>query len=76
VIRGNTGTNSPTDGFQTHVINNMDWGRDNLFEANVAKVNGSGYGFYIHPPETAINAVMCNNQVSSADKGYANVDCT
>jgi hypothetical protein len=76
VIRGNTGTNSPTDGFQTHVINNMDWGRDNRFEANVATVNGTGYGFYIHQPDTATNAVLCDNQVSGAEKGFANVDCT
>jgi hypothetical protein len=68
VIRGNTGAISPTDGFQTHDIDNMDWGRDNRFEANVVDVNGPGYGFYIHQPETSTNVVTCDNQVSAAKK--------
>jgi hypothetical protein len=44
-IRKNTGTNGPVDGYQSHAINDPDWGRDNVFDNNVAKVNGSGYGF-------------------------------
>ena len=76
VIRANFGTKSPTDGFQTHVINNMEWGSDNRFEANIAEVFGSGYGFYIHDAETSNNTITCDNQVSDAAQGYANVDCT
>jgi hypothetical protein len=74
-IRENVGTNSPKDGYQTHVINDMDWGRSNLFDANVAEVNGEGFGFYIHNPETAENSVLCSNEVSGAESGFANVDC-
>jgi hypothetical protein len=76
VIRDNTGTNSPLDGFQTHVINDMDWGKHNRFENNTATVNGDGYGFYIHDPETSDNIVLCNNTVDGAAKGFANQDCT
>lgn len=75
-VRNNTGANSPKDGFQTHVINDMPWGRDNLFDENVADVNGSGYGFYIHNPEASNNTVGCSNQVSEAESGFANVECT
>lgn len=76
IIRDNTGTNSPLDGFQTHVINDMDWGKNNRFENNTADVNGDGYGFYIHDPETSGNIVLCNNVVNGAAKGFANQDCT
>lgn len=76
IIRYNTGANSPLDGFQTHVIDDMDWGQNNLFEGNVADVNGDGYGFYIHDPETSGNIVSCNNVVNSAAKGFANQPCT
>jgi hypothetical protein len=75
VIRDNVGTNSPVDGYQTHVINNLDWGRDNLFEHNVAEVNGHGYGFYFHDPEESHNLVRCDNEVRGADAGFANVEC-
>ncbi|MGC4190746.1 MAG: right-handed parallel beta-helix repeat-containing protein [Thermomicrobiales bacterium] len=74
-IRGNTGTSSPMDGFQTHVINDMDWGRSNTFEGNTANVEGPGYGFFIHDAETSENVVSCNNVVNGAEKGFANVDC-
>jgi hypothetical protein len=76
VIRGNTGRDSPKDGFQTHVINNLDWGKGNVFESNVAVVNGDGFGFYIHDPETSGNVVRCNSLVTGAEDGFANVACT
>jgi hypothetical protein len=76
LIRGNVGVNSPADGFQTHVINDMEWGRDNVFEENVAEVNGDGFGFYIHDAETSNNTVRCSNQVDGAASGFANVECT
>jgi Right handed beta helix region len=76
VVIGNTGTNSPEDGFQTHVINNLDWGRHNSFDRNIAEVNGDGFGFYIHDPETSGNTVFCNNEVTAAGKGFANVECS
>jgi hypothetical protein len=76
LVRANTGTNSPTDGFQTHVINDLPWGRDNVFEQNVAEVSGTGYGFYIHQPDRSNNTVRCDNRVEGAASGYANVPCT
>jgi hypothetical protein len=76
VIRQNTGTNSPEDGFQTHVINNLEWGSNNLFEENIAEVNGEGFGFYIHDPDESNNTVRCNNEVTGAEKGFANVECS
>lgn len=75
LIRENTGVNSPTDGFQTHVINDMDWGRNNRFENNTATVNGDGYGFYIHDAESSANIVSCSNVVEAAAKGFANQEC-
>jgi hypothetical protein len=75
-VRGNSGANSPKDGFQTHVINNMSWGRENVFDSNIAEVNGDGFGFYIHDPDTSDNTVRCNNQVTGAESGFANVDCS
>jgi hypothetical protein len=54
----------------------MDWGKHNRFENNTATVNGDGYGFYIHDPETSDNTVLCNNVVNGAAKGFANQDCT
>lgn len=78
IIRGNTGTNSPEDGFQTHVINDMEWGRDNVFEQNTATVHGTGYGFYIHDPDTSANVVRCDNVVNDAGSGFTNMEggCT
>jgi hypothetical protein len=45
LVRANTGTNSPGDGYQTHVINDLPWGCDNVFAQNVVEVNGKGSGF-------------------------------
>lgn len=73
LIAGNVGTDALQDGFQTHV--QLDgWGNDNLFEGNVATVNGPGYGFWIHGESTG-NVVRCDNRVSAAASGFANVEC-
>ena len=73
LIAGNVGTDSPKDGFQTHV--HLDgWGNNNVFEGNVATVNGPGHGFWIDGDATG-NVVRCDNQVSAADAGFANVEC-
>ena len=73
IIRGNVGMNSPKDGFQTHVIDDMGWGRENVFEGNVVVVNGDGYGFYIHEPERTANVVRCDNVVEAAGSGVSNL---
>lgn len=73
VIDGNTGTNSPQDGFQTHEI--LDgWGTWNVFRNNTAAVNGPGYGYALAPERD--NIVECNNSAPGAEEGRANVECT
>lgn len=72
LIEGNRGANSPQDGFQTHEI--LDgWGTDNTFRANIAEVNGPGFGFSLTPVRG--NVVTCDNTVSGAGEGLANVSC-
>lgn len=73
LIEGNTGVNSPLDGFQTHEIGKGGWGTRNVFRGNVATVNGPGFGFSLTPERD--NVVACDNQVSEAGEGYSNVDC-
>jgi hypothetical protein len=73
VISGNTGTNSPNDGFQTHqIVDGM--GTRNVFSHNVANVNGPGYGFAFKP--ALDNVVDCDNTVTGAGSGLSNVTCT
>ena len=73
LLVGNVGTVSPQDGFQTHVIDDMEWGRDNVFERNTAIVDGPGVGFYIHQPEETGNIVACSNVVDGAAGGLTNL---
>ncbi|QNO38836.1 hypothetical protein H4J02_06455 [Protaetiibacter sp. SSC-01] len=73
IIEGNTGRNSPLDGFQTHEIGTGGWGTRNVFRANVAIVNGPGFGFSLTPVND--NRVTCDNQVSDAGEGFSNVTC-
>ncbi|MGH9187274.1 MAG: hypothetical protein ACRD0U_15890 [Acidimicrobiales bacterium] len=72
-VVGNHGVDSPTDGYQVHEILEG-WGTGNVFEHNVADVNGAGYGFYVHG-EMDSNRIACNNEVTGAAKGAANVAC-
>ena len=73
LIKGNTGRNSREDGFQTHEVVDG-WGSGNVFTANVAEVNGPGWGFHFAPVKD--NRVACDNKATGAAKGLANVDCT
>lgn len=73
LIAGNTGVNSPEDGFQVHEVVDG-WGRKNVFRQNVADVNGPGYGFHFAPVQD--NVVSCDNKVSGAASGLANTACT
>jgi len=72
-IRDNTGRNSREDGFQTHEVVDG-WGRDNVFMGNTADVNGPGWGFHFTP--TGDNRVTCDNRVTGAAEGFANVACS
>ncbi|MHA6761802.1 right-handed parallel beta-helix repeat-containing protein [Streptacidiphilus sp. PAMC 29251] len=73
LIQGNTGHNSPQDGFQTHEIL-KGWGTGNTFKGNTADVNGPGYGFHLTP--VLGNRITCDNKVQGAGKGLSNVPCT
>jgi hypothetical protein len=73
LIEGNSGVNSPLDGFQTHEI--LDgWGNRNVFRGNAAVVNGPGFGFSLTPARD--NVVTCDNTASGAGEGVSNVRCT
>jgi hypothetical protein len=72
-IEGNTGRNSPLDGFQTHEI--LDgWGTKNVFRNNVADVNGPGLGYALKPARD--NVVDCSNTASQAGQGLSNIPCS
>ncbi|MEO3973557.1 right-handed parallel beta-helix repeat-containing protein [Streptomyces sp. CAU 1734] len=71
LIQGNTGRNSREDGFQTHEIV-KGWGTGNTFKGNTAIVDGPGWGFRLTSDG---NKVTCDNKVTDAAKGLANVDC-
>jgi hypothetical protein len=72
-ITGNTGTDSPGDGYQTHEI--LDgWGTDNVFRGNTAQVNGPGYGYALTPALN--NVVECSNRATAAESGLSNEPCT
>ncbi|MFC7482614.1 hypothetical protein ACFQX7_24980 [Luedemannella flava] len=72
LIAENIGRNAKQDGFQTHEIV-KGWGTGNVFSANTAQVNGPGYGFAFTPVNG--NKVSCDNKVTGAAKGFANVKC-
>lgn len=74
-ITGNTGVNSINDGFQSHVVL-AGWGQDNVFSANTAAVNSTGYGFDIQSAATSHSVVSCTNVVTGAAAGMANTPCT
>ena len=69
---GNTGIGSPQDGFQMHEIL-AGWGTGNEFTANVARVDGPGFGFATTNSDG--NTIRCDNTVSGAGAGFADVDC-
>lgn len=80
VISSNTGHHSLGDGFQAHhnkltKLGLGDWGLRNTFTGNTADVQGPGYGFWIHDASTTGNVVKCDNTVTAAASGYANVPC-
>ena len=73
LISGNRGTSAPVDGFQTHV-KVAGWGNDNVFRGNVADVEAAGYGIRIKAGSSG-NLVACDNIVTNAASGLANIPC-
>ena len=73
LIEGNIGTTSPADGFQTHEI--LDgWGTGNVFRHNTAELVDGDHGFALTP--SLDNVVECNNEVSDANQGLTNIECS
>ena len=73
VIESNVGVNSPMDGFQMHEI--LDgWATANVFRDNVARVNGPGHGFASTNSDG--NIISCDNEVTDAGEGFADVECS
>ncbi|OLT15091.1 hypothetical protein BJF78_16715 [Pseudonocardia sp. CNS-139] len=77
-IRGNRGTNTPLDGFQTHQIEDR-WGERNVFEQNTITSGPTtdedgdpGFGIALRPVRD--NVVRCDNVVNGGIE-LANVDC-
>lgn len=79
-ISGNVGHHSTRDGYQVHhnkllKLGLGDWGLRNTFTGNTADVQGPGYGLWVHDASTTYNVVRCDNTVTAAALGYANVPC-
>lgn len=74
-VVGNTGTASPRDGIQTHVVLSG-WGQANTFSGNVLRVDGPGEGFSVQSAGTTRNVIRCTNTVSGAARGFGNVTCS
>jgi hypothetical protein len=72
LVAGNRGTTAPRDGFQVY-SKLPGWGNDNRFLGNHADVRGPGYGFKIAGGTG--NVVGCDNLVTGARRGLANVPC-
>lgn len=77
-ITGNQGSNSNENGYEVHVVL-TGWGKSNIFSNNSASNTGA-YGYWIQNNATASNPtgnkVLCNNTVTNAASGFANVPCT
>lgn len=74
MVTANHGSTALLDGFQVHQAL-AGWGIGNVFGANAAAVNGPGYGFWLHKEVTGDNTVRCDNTVTGAGSGFANVAC-
>jgi hypothetical protein len=72
-VTQNTLTGSVGGGFQAVVLL-TGWGNNNVFDLNAVS-NVPGYGFSIGGSTTG-NKVKCNNTVTGAGSGFANVTCT
>jgi hypothetical protein len=72
LIENNRGSVSKTNGFRVWP-GDGNWGQRNIFRRNTADVQADGYGFIIQGRD---NVVSCDNVVTNAGSGFANVSCT
>ncbi|OHV40722.1 hypothetical protein BCD49_08450 [Pseudofrankia sp. EUN1h] len=81
-IIDNTGAHALSNGFEIHNVKDG-WGRGNAFHNNTLDVDAyitddpkhSGFGFWVQNTATG-NVVGCDNTVTNAVSGFANVACT
>ncbi|MEK7571842.1 MAG: right-handed parallel beta-helix repeat-containing protein [Patescibacteria group bacterium] len=73
LITENKGSNALLDGYQIHGVY-PGWGNKNTFTYNTIS-NVKGNGFWVQNNVTG-NIISCNNTVTSATKGFANVPCS
>ncbi len=74
-ITNNTGSVAVVHGYKIETVS-PGWGNGNMFHGNVSDLGGgTGYGFWkgASPSRTVVG---CDNSVSNADSGFANVTCT
>jgi hypothetical protein len=75
LVANNTGTKAVLDGIQTHV-QLLGWGQGNVIRGNTLAIDSAGYGINIQGGDAASgNRIGCDNQVSGAAGGTANVPC-
>lgn len=72
-ITNNTGINALLDAYQVHSVLNG-WGYNNSFKGNTLDVRAPGYGFNVQSSAKG-NIVYCDNTITNAAKGFANVIC-
>ncbi|MGK2875559.1 MAG: NosD domain-containing protein [Nocardioides sp.] len=73
LVTQNVGSNALLDGFQIHGALSG-WGNNNVLKDNTAAVNADGYGFWLQNNVSG-NLISCDNAVSGAELGFANVAC-
>lgn len=73
-VLGNTGAHAPLDGFQVHRVV-AGWGYRNRFRGNVLAVDAPGYGIRVQSARLG-TVVGCDNTVTGAAAGVANIACT
>lgn len=73
-VLGNVGSHALLDGFQVHRAA-TGWGYRTLFHHNLLAVDAPGYGFRVQSSRLG-TVVGCDNSVTGAAAGFANVACT
>jgi len=75
VVTNNQGSVARKDGFSVNVPSDAaTWGHRATFRGNTADVQGPGYGFRISAASQG-TVVGCDNTVTGAASGFANVKC-
>jgi hypothetical protein len=76
-VQYNHGTNAQENGFRVTADGGApgDWGYGNVFVGNAADVNASGYGFLVASSLQGSTIIGCDNVVTGAASGFANVEC-